>query len=189
MIADRLPSPIPTRDIAPRSGGSHPRIRVMVVDDSAIVRGLIVQMLETSPEIEVVARASNGQVALAEMDRIEIDLIVLDLEMPVMDGMTALPLILAKQPGLPVIVASTLSRRNARISLEALQRGAADYIPKPETGTLVNADDFRRQLLETVQALGRRSRGHAPVQTPTARCPPYASAPTGARPAAAYACV
>ena len=140
----------------------------MVVDDSAIVRGLIVQMMETSPEIEVVARASNGQVALAEMDRIEIDLIVLDLEMPVMDGMTALPLILAKQPGLPVIVASTFSRRNARISLEALQRGAADYIPKPETGTLVNADDFRRQLLETVQALGRRPRGHTPVQTPTA---------------------
>lgn len=128
----------------------------MVVDDSAIVRGLIVQMLEREPGIRVVGRAANGEAALSELDRIEVDVVILDLEMPVMDGMTALPLILQKKPGLKVVIASTLSRRNARISLEALQRGAADYVPKPETGTLVNAEEFRRELVDKVVALGRR---------------------------------
>lgn len=129
----------------------------MVVDDSAIVRGLIIQMLERSEGIRIVARASNGEAAIAELDRTVVDVIVLDLEMPVMDGMTALPHLLAKQPDAKIVVASTLSRRNARISLEALQRGAADYVPKPETGTLVNAADFERELVGKVLALGRRS--------------------------------
>lgn len=128
----------------------------MVVDDSAIVRGLIVQMLETEPGVRVVGRAANGEAALSELDRIEVDVVILDLEMPVMDGMTALPLMLERRPGLKVVIASTLSRRNARISLEALQRGAADYVPKPETGTLVNAEEFRRDLIGKVVAVGRR---------------------------------
>jgi two-component system chemotaxis response regulator CheB len=148
---------------------AHPPVRLMVVDDSAIVRGLIVQMLEKKPGFSVVARAANGEVALAEMDRTQVDVIVLDLEMPVMDGLTALPLMLAKQPGVRVIVASTLSQRNARISLEALQKGATDYVPKPETGSLVNAAEFERELTSKIMALGRRpavgmaSRASAPV--------------------------
>lgn len=146
-------------DIAtqPASVPSRPRpVRVMVVDDSAIVRGLIIQMLEKSPDIVIAARAANGEAALAELGRVEVDVIVLDLEMPVMDGMTALPLLRAKQPGVKVVVASTLSQRNARISLEALQQGAADYVPKPETGTLVRAEAFERELVSKVLALGRR---------------------------------
>lgn len=135
----------------------------MVVDDSAIVRGLIIQMLEKCPDIRIVARAPNGEAAVAELARTEADVIVLDLEMPVMDGMTALPLLLATQPGVKVVVASTLSKRNARISLEALQRGASDYVPKPETGTLVNAADFERELVGKVLALGRRPNGNAAV--------------------------
>lgn len=67
-------------------------IRVMVVDDSAIARGLIVQMLERHAPITVVARAANGEAALAELNRTSVDVVILDLEMPVMDGMTALPL-------------------------------------------------------------------------------------------------
>ena len=137
----------------------------MVVDDSAIVRGLIIQMLEKDPRIQIAARASNGEAAVAELDRHEVDVIVLDLEMPVMDGMTALPLLLAKRPGVQVVVASTLSQRNARISLDALQKGAADYVPKPETGTLVNASEFERELVGKVLALG--SRGRAPTTATT----------------------
>jgi two-component system chemotaxis response regulator CheB len=132
-------------------------VRVMVVDDSAIVRGLIIQMLEKHPDIQIVARASNGEVAIAELARTEVDVIVLDLEMPVMDGMTALPHLVALRPGVKVIVASTLSQRNARISLDALQKGAADYVPKPETGGLVNALDFERELTSKVMVLGRRA--------------------------------
>ena len=144
--------------VPPAPNPTQPRaVRVMVVDDSAIVRGLIIRMLETAPGIEIVARASNGEIAIAELARVEVDVIVLDLEMPVMDGMTALPRLLATRPGVKVVVASTLSQRNARISLEALQQGAADYVPKPETGTLVNAAEFERELVGKVLALGRRA--------------------------------
>ena len=146
-------------------------IRVMIVDDSAIVRGLIIQMLEKHPDIQIVARAANGEVAVAELGRAEIDVIVLDLEMPVMDGMTALPLLLAKRPGVQIVVASTLSKRNARISLEALQQGAADYVPKPETGGLVNAQEFERELVSKVMALGRRGVGIAPGSSPASAAP------------------
>lgn len=147
--------------------------RVMVVDDSAIVRGLIIQMLEKCPDIRIVARAPNGEAAVAELGRTETDVIVLDLEMPVMDGMTALPLLLAGQPGVKIVVASTLSKRNARISLEALQQGASDYVPKPETGTLVNAADFERELVGKVLALGRNadSSQAAPVVAPPRSMP------------------
>lgn len=154
------PDPPPARDA----------IRVMVVDDSAIVRGLIVQMLERSPGLQVVARAANGEAAVAEMDRTQVDVVILDLEMPVMDGMTALPLLLAKRPGIKVVVASTLSRRNARVSLEALQRGASDYVPKPETGGLVNAAEFERELVAKVRAVGeRRTRITPSISAPPAR--------------------
>ncbi|WGM31863.1 chemotaxis response regulator protein-glutamate methylesterase [Brevundimonas sp. NIBR11] len=165
-MLDIVPHPAPT--------STQPRpVRVMVVDDSAIVRGLIVQMLEKSPEVAIAARASNGEAALAELGRHEVDVIVLDLEMPVMDGMTALPLLLAKQPGVRVVVASTLSQRNARISLDALQKGAADYVPKPETGSLVNAAEFERELVGKVLALGRRRSaagvGSVPATAPRPR--------------------
>lgn len=133
-----------------------PRIRVMVVDDSAIVRGLIVQTLERDPALRVVARAANGEAALIELARAAVDVVVLDIEMPVMDGLTALPLILKLQPEARVVMASTLTRRNARISLQALQAGAADYVPKPETGGLVGADEFARELTAKVKALGGR---------------------------------
>jgi two-component system, chemotaxis family, protein-glutamate methylesterase/glutaminase len=155
-----------------------PPVRVMVVDDSAIVRGLIVQMLEKHPGLAVVARAANGEAALAEMDRTPADVIVLDLEMPVMDGMTALPLMLAKRPGVRIIVASTLSQRNARISLEALQKGATDYVPKPETGSLVNAAEFERELTSKIMALGRRPAVGAASRTGT----PVALAPRRGNP-------
>lgn len=150
-----------TADRASTAAQTVPPVRVMVVDDSAIVRGLIVQMLEKHGGMAVVARAANGEAALAEIDRTPVDVVVLDLEMPVMDGMTALPLMLAKRPRLQIIVASTLSQRNARISLDALQKGAADYVPKPETGSLVNAAEFERELTSKIMALGRRSHATA----------------------------
>lgn len=147
------------------------RVHVMVVDDSAIIRGLISRQLAGDPAIEVVATAPNGEAALAELDRRDVDVVVLDIEMPVMDGLTALPLMLAAHPGLKVVMASTLTRRNAEISLKALQLGAADYIPKPEAG-LATADDFKRELTFKVKVLGaarRRGAGAAqPVNVPGA---------------------
>ena len=140
----------------------------MVVDDSAIVRGLIVQTLERDPALSVVARAAHGEAALIELARTPVDVVVLDIEMPVMDGLTALPLILQRQPDVKVVMASTLTRRNARISLQALQAGAADYVPKPETGGLVGADEFARELVAKVKALGQsRGRPGSTASAPT----------------------
>lgn len=144
----------------------------MVVDDSAVVRGLIARSLDEDPVITVVARAENGQAALVQMDHVEMDVVILDLEMPVMDGMTALPLMLARRPGVKVIVASTLTLRNARLCLETLQAGAADYVSKPD-GSMAQAQDFHRQLRDKVKAIGgvattTPQTPHAPVR-PTSR--------------------
>jgi two-component system chemotaxis response regulator CheB len=135
-------------------------IRVMIVDDSAIIRGLYTRTLEADPDVRVVSSVSNGEMAIAALKRQEIDVIVLDIEMPVMDGLTALPLLLAAQPRVAIIISSTLSRTNAEVSLRALRIGAKDYITKPtatsETGS---AQTFRDELLAKVKVLGRSRRG------------------------------
>src|SRR5262249_52275863 len=102
------------------------------------------------------------------------DVVILDIEMPELDGISALPLLLAKKRDLVVIMASTLTRRNAEVSLKALSLGAADYIPKPETSHGVTTSaDFRRDLIEKIRAPGRRRRQRAA----TPRSAPAAAAP------------
>lgn len=131
----------------------------MLVDDSAVVRGLVTRILEEDPDIAVVASVGNGQMALSAMERQEIDVIVLDIEMPVMDGMTALPKLLQADPGVRIIMQSTLTSKGADISLRALQMGAADYIPKPTaTRDLAGGSDFKAELLGKVKALGQARR-------------------------------
>ena len=160
--------------------GSTP-IRVLVVDDSHVIRGLLTRSLDSDPGIKVVATASNGKAAIDEVTRTEIDVVVLDIEMPVMDGMTALPQLLAARPGMQVIMASTLTLKGASISMKALSKGAADYVPKPSsTGEINSAEDFKRELISKVKSWGavaRRRRGAAarqggePVSTAPRRFP------------------
>jgi two-component system chemotaxis response regulator CheB len=156
----------------PATAQSSSPFRVMVVDDSVVVRGLLVKALESDPRISVVARADNGQAALQALPRHDIEVVVLDIEMPVMDGLSALPKLLAIRPGLQVLMASTLTRRNADVTLRALSAGAADYVAKPSTGSLAGADGFRRELIEKVTGLAecaRRGKGRArPVAAPIA---------------------
>lgn len=133
-------------------------LRVMVVDDSAIVRGLIVRMLKADPRIEVTASCSNGQMAVAHAARHPLDVIILDIEMPVMDGLAALPKLLQAAPRVSIIMASTLTQRNAAISLRALSLGATDYVAKPTSDKLGASDTFRRELIEKVVTLGRASK-------------------------------
>lgn len=129
--------------------------RVMVVDDSAIIRGFICRYLQEDPLIEVVTTAINGKVALSQLEKYDIEVVVLDIEMPVMDGLTALPKMLATDENLQVVMASTLTLKNAEVSLAALGKGAVDYVPKPETARSVNASiDFRREIVEKVKAWG-----------------------------------
>ena len=142
-------------------------IRVMVVDDSSIVRGLVSRMLKTDPRLEVVATCSNGQMAVTQIARKPADVIILDVEMPVMDGLTALPLLLRAAPGVRVIMSSTLTQRNASISLKALGLGAADYIAKPTSDRLGASETFQRDLIEKVITLaGARRTTSAPSMPP-----------------------
>jgi two-component system, chemotaxis family, protein-glutamate methylesterase/glutaminase len=138
-------------------------IRVLVVDDSTVIRGLLSRSLDSDPGIKVVATAANGKTAIDEVTRTEVDVVVLDIEMPVMDGMTALPQLLAARPGMQVIMASTLTLKGASISMKALSKGAADYVPKPSsTGEVNSAEDFKRELISKVKSWGavaRRRRG------------------------------
>jgi len=134
-------------------------IRVMVVDDSVVVRGLISRWVEERPDFRVVASLRTGRDAVDNVERADPDVVILDIEMPVLDGISALPLLLAKKPNLAVIMASTLTRHNAEISLRALSLGAADYIPKPETSRgITTSADFRRDLIEKILHLGQPRR-------------------------------
>ncbi|WP_454916058.1 protein-glutamate methylesterase/protein-glutamine glutaminase [Xanthobacter sediminis] len=140
------------------SSAAGQTIRVMVVDDSVFVRGIVARWLGEDPALEVVATHANGRKAVDDLDRSHPDVVILDLEMPEMDGLTALPLILKQRPGTMVVVASTLTRRGAEVSLKALTLGAADYLPKPEAGAgMFNADDFKRELIAKVRSLGAKA--------------------------------
>tara|TARA_R110000787_G_scaffold63679_3_gene143391 strand:- start:132227 stop:133405 length:1179 start_codon:yes stop_codon:yes gene_type:complete len=142
---------------SPASSGA--KIAVMVVDDSLVIRGLIARMLGGLDGIEVVAAAGDGEQALKRLGSMNIDVVILDIEMPVMDGLTALPKMLAMKPDLKVIMASTLTGPNAEASLKALSLGAVDYIPKPTASRDISgvggSDDFRRELVAKVEAVGR----------------------------------
>ncbi|SOC21283.1 protein-glutamate methylesterase/protein-glutamine glutaminase [Stappia indica] len=145
---------------APRDGARADCIRVMVVDDSVVIRGLLSRWVEADPALELVASHRNGKLAVDDIERSNPDVVVLDIEMPEMDGLTALPLMLRKKRDLVVVMASTLTRRNAEVSLRALSLGAQDYVPKPEsTSEVTTSIDFRRELIDKVKALGQRRRG------------------------------
>ncbi|QQR69994.1 MAG: chemotaxis response regulator protein-glutamate methylesterase [Alphaproteobacteria bacterium] len=136
----------------------------MVVDDSVVVRGMLARALENDPGITVVASVGNGQIAVSTLQHEPVDVIVLDVEMPVMDGLTAIPLLLKVMPSVKIIMASTLTQRNAEISIRALEAGATDYIAKPQaTRDMGSTSIFRQEFVTKVRALGdaaRRGKSH-----------------------------
>lgn len=150
-------------------------IKVMLVDDSTIIRGLISRALTKHDGIEIVATAGNGLMAINSAKAYQPDVIILDIEMPQMDGITALPKILEASPNSRVIMASTLTQSNASISLKAMELGAVDYIPKPSsTGDSHGLEEFYRDLYAKVKALGQSALPHArPVTPTTAASVPY----------------
>src|SRR5438552_4021378 len=154
-------------------------IRVMIVDDAVVVRGLVSRWVDEEPGLKIVASLRTGREAVDQLLRHNPDVVILDIEMPDLDGIEALPLLLEKKRDLVVIMASTLTRRNAEISLRALSLGAADYVPKPATNREVTTSaSFRRELIEKIRQLGARRKRGAPA---SARIP--AIAPGGlARP-------
>ncbi len=157
-------------------------VRVMLCDDSATARAILARLLESEPGIRVVHRAGDGQAALAALPEARPDVVLLDLEMPVMDGMTALPLILKAAPRAAVIVASALTQRGAKAAIAALAAGAADYVPKPQGAAGGAADPtFRTELITKVRGWARMKRREGARPAPVAPRP--APARTGVRPA------
>src|SRR3954471_18660368 len=141
----------------------HEPLRVMVVDDSVVIRGLISRWIESEPDMVVAASLRTGRDAVNQIERVNPDVAVLDIEMPDLDGIAALPLLLARKRDLVVIMASTLPRRNAEISFRALSLGASDYIPKPEsTREPAAAEIFRHDLIEKIRQLRARMRRQVP---------------------------
>ncbi len=130
------------------------KARVMVVDDSVVIRGLVSRWLREEEDIEVVASHRHGLLAVNDVAKSRPDVVVLDIEMPEMDGIEALPQLLKNCPGVKVLMSSTLTTRNANISLKALQLGASDYIPKPDNNRgVTTSKEFRDELVAKVKAL------------------------------------
>jgi two-component system chemotaxis response regulator CheB len=139
-------------------------LRVMVVDDSVVIRGLISRWIASEPDMVVAASLRTGLDAVNQIERVNPDVAVLDIEMPELDGISALPLLLAKKRNLIIIMASTLTRRNAEISFKALSLGASDYIPKPESTREASAAEiFHHDLIQKIRSLGAKVRRVAPA--------------------------
>jgi two-component system chemotaxis response regulator CheB len=158
----------------------------MVVDDSVVIRGLISRWIEAEPDMMVAASLRTGLDAVSQVERANPDVVVLDIEMPGLDGISALPQLLAKKPDLIIIMASTLTRRNAEISFKAMSLGAADYIPKPEsTREIAAADIFKHDLIQKIRNLAAKRRRPAAVAAPPLA--PHEPAPSLAQAAPAPA--
>ena len=133
------------------------KIRVMLVDDSAVIRHLLNDVLAGDPQLEVVGSAQNGQIALDKLSTFNPDIVILDVEMPVMDGLETLAAIRKRQPRLPIIMFSSITERGAAVTLEALGRGANDYVTKPANTGNMNASlqRVREELIPRIKVFCR----------------------------------
>jgi two-component system chemotaxis response regulator CheB len=140
------------------------RVRVLVVDDSALMRKLIPAILARDPSIEVVGTAMDGAFALKKIEELRPDVVTLDLEMPRMDGMETLRLIMQRAP-LPVILFSTHSKEGAYSTFKALALGAIDFVAKPKDAAAGHLDVIADQLIEKIKVAKRagRSKPAAPA--------------------------
>lgn len=133
--------------------------RVLLCDDSAVARAMLERLLVTEPAIRIVGKAVNGLEAVRAVQAGGIDVVLLDVEMPIMDGLVALPRLLEADHAVRVLMTSSLTTRGAGIALEALRLGAADFIPKPSSmGASATDDRFRAELVAKVLGLGRQCR-------------------------------
>ncbi len=133
------------------------KIKVLVTDDSAFMRGVITKMLESDSEIEVVGNAKNGKEAIEKAELLKPDVMTLDIEMPVMNGLEALKNIMEKNP-IPVIMFSALTQEGAEVTLEALSIGAADFIAKDFSNFSINIINKENELVHKVKTVAKKKR-------------------------------
>ena len=139
------------------------RVRVLVVDDSALMRKLIPNILARDPMIDVVGTAMDGAFALKKIEELRPDVVTLDLEMPRMDGMETLRLIMRRAP-LPVIMVSTHSKEGAYATFKALALGAIDFVAKPKEASSGHLDAIADQLIEKIKVAKRAAGSRHPRQ-------------------------
>lgn len=142
----------------------------MIVDDSALMRRLLTDLLSSAPEIEIVGTARNGREAVLQAARLKPDVITLDVEMPEVSGLEALPALLAVHEA-PVVMVSALTQEGAEVTLQALELGAVDFMPKPERNQLAEMRASRDLLLAKVLAASQ-SRVHRPRRSTGASLTP-----------------
>ncbi|MGC8520837.1 MAG: protein-glutamate methylesterase/protein-glutamine glutaminase [Steroidobacteraceae bacterium] len=138
------------------AAGIRPRIRVLIVDDSALVRTLLTEMLSAAADIEVVGAAADAHAAREKIKRLNPDVITLDVEMPRMDGITFLRNLMRLRP-MPVVMVSSLTERGADVTLDALSLGAVDYLPKPKIDLAATFAEYRDELAEKIRTAARAS--------------------------------
>ena len=131
------------------------KVRLMLVDDSMVIRTLVARWIELEPDFELTGVAADGAEAVQMLPGLQADVCILDLEMPVMGGLEALPRLLRLRPELKVLIASRLTRAGAEATLRAMEAGAADCLPKPKAADPHGSEIFRRDLLAKARALAR----------------------------------
>src|SRR5689334_22605752 len=170
------------------STGSGKRIKVLVVDDSALVRSILSDVLGRDPAIEVVGTASDAHMAREKIKRLNPDVLTLDVEMPKMDGLTFLHNLMRLRP-MPVVMVSTMTERGAETTLDALAMGAVDFLSKPKIdvaaklpeycdeliGKIKLAASARVQALDPTRAAATRPKSPHPVATDELAAPRIAA--------------
>lgn len=158
-------------------------IRVLVVDDSVVVRRLVAEVLDAHPQIQVAGVAQNGAIALQKIDELKPDAVTMDIEMPIMDGISCVKALRKKHHKLPVVMFSTLTERGASATLDALAAGASDYVTKPaNVGSVAESkQSIRDQLIPKLMALtgARRLVARSSAAAPAA--PPMPQPRRGSR--------
>jgi len=143
-------------------------LRIFIVDDSVVVRRLLHHVIESEPDIESVGSAPNGRIALNKLSTVDVDVVILDVEMPIMNGLETLSELRKRHADLPVLMFSALTKAGAETSVEALMRGATDCFAKP-TDTRNREDAYRHiraTLIPAIRDLRGRKRAAAPRPNP-----------------------
>src|SRR5450755_2402680 len=154
-------------------------IGVLVVDDSVVIRRMVSAVLESDPEIDVVGTAANGRIALDKLDQLRPDIVILDVEMPVMDGLATLRELRRTHPTLPVVMFSTVTERGAMATLDALAAGATDYVTKPThtASATASVERVRAELIPKIKGIVGAARTRALFGTRPAPKAPIAARP------------